>query len=261
MATYRYWRLSGLTVPSAYLEIGEFQFIQANSLLASGATLTSALALWGGTVQSFNDGNPSTACSWTQATAQDPAFAVVWDFGAPKDVVGCQFYGYDNNSRFPSVFTVHASTDSSTWDLQGTFTATYPGNFTATSPFLWGVIVWPGPMLLGDMLQLVARTPTDFSQPQATSVPDMQQAAKPLAFGPGRISGTLKVLTLPAAREVRLHDRLTGQLLRKTVSAPNGAYAFNSLQLGRKYLVIGLDDTGQAVMHNAAVADMLEAGA
>lgn len=260
MALYRYWRLSGLTVPSDYLEIGEFQFVGQYGPRLIGATLTSALPMWGGTVEQLNDGSLGTAPSWTQANAQHPDWAVIWDFGAQVNAVGCWFFGYDNSSRYISAFSIHASNDGSAWDLIGSYTATYPGNFTSTPLFQWGSFVLSSVTVFTDLQQLARRAPLDFAGQPPVVLSGMSEAIKPLAHGPGRVAGTLKVLSAPAARAVRLHDRRTGQLLRHTVSASNGTYSFESLQLGRPYLVVGLDDTGQPAMYNAAVADMVEAG-
>lgn len=79
-------------------------------------------------------------------------------------------------------------------------------------------------------------------------------------YGPGFIAGIVKVLSNPAARTVRLYDRTTGKLLRDTTSDNAGAYRFEHLALGRKYLAVAFDDAGNPAMYNAAVADMVEAG-
>ena len=67
-----------------------------------------------------------------------------------------------------------------------------------------------------------------------------------------RIYGTIRVGGSPAARRVRLFHRLTGRLLRETVSGTNGAYEFNGLKY-QEYFVVA-DDDPQATF-NAAIAD------
>ena len=99
-----------------------------------------------------------------------------------------------------------------------------------------------------------------YGMPTAATVIQALSAATPKAQGTGRLGGTLKVMATPSARTVRLYDRRTGELLRTTRSAPDGTYAFERLQLERPYLVVGMDDTSQPSMKNAAVADMVEAG-
>ena len=76
--------------------------------------------------------------------------------------------------------------------------------------------------------------------------------------GPGHVSGTLKVVNVPAIRTVRLYDRLTGELLRTTQSAADGSFRFDGLEVGRKFIALGQDED-YPVKYNAAVADFLEA--
>lgn len=136
---------------------------------------------------------------------------------------------------------------------------------TTWGPGVSKVFVWE------DYTELLGlHLPSNLSQllpsgvpPRTYSVPHgeyidaaVQEALSPLAFGPGRIAGTLKIITVPASREVRLYDRHTGQLLRRTVSTPDGRYVFDRLALGRPYLVVGLDAVG-VPMYNASVADMI----
>lgn len=84
---------------------------------------------------------------------------------------------------------------------------------------------------------------------------------EPLLFpGPGFVAGTVKVLSIPCARPVRLYDRATGRLLRQTASDGAGAYRFERLALGRQYVALALDDATAPTMYNAAVADMVTAG-
>lgn len=84
------------------------------------------------------------------------------------------------------------------------------------------------------------------------------QVAAMAYIGPGHVSGILKVVAAPAVRTVRLYDRLSGQLIRTTKSDAGGAFRFDNLELGRKYLAVGQDED-YPVKYNAAVADFLEA--
>ncbi|MGY8903707.1 MAG: hypothetical protein ACKVIH_04070 [Burkholderiales bacterium] len=79
-------------------------------------------------------------------------------------------------------------------------------------------------------------------------------------YGPGYIAGTVKVLTAPVARRVALFDQRSLLLLQTTMSAADGAYRFNNLQLGRNFLAVALDDANNTVVYNAAVADLVQAG-
>ena len=69
--------------------------------------------------------------------------------------------------------------------------------------------------------------------------------------GPGRITGTTRVVDLPdptpvAPRRVRLHDQRSGRLIQEVWSeAGTGAYAFTQIRMGVTYYVIAFDHTGQ----------------
>lgn len=94
----------------------------------------------------------------------------------------------------------------------------------------------------------------------ARTVASPTRAQPLLMSGPGFVAGTVKVLSLPSVRTVRLYDRATGLLLRQTTSDGAGAYRFERLALGRQYVALALDDATQPTMFNAAVADMVQAG-
>lgn len=71
--------------------------------------------------------------------------------------------------------------------------------------------------------------------------------------GPGMLSGTVKEGAIPvAARKVFLLDKRNMALLRCTVSASDGSYAFAGLNKSLKYVVIAFDHTQN---FNAVIAD------
>ncbi|MFM9881186.1 MAG: hypothetical protein ACKVOO_12350 [Burkholderiaceae bacterium] len=84
--------------------------------------------------------------------------------------------------------------------------------------------------------------------------------ASPRVSGPGYLQGTVKVITSPVARPVRLYDRASGLLLRSTTSMTDGSYCFGNLPLGRPYLVLAIDNAASPVVYNAAVSDLTVAG-
>ena len=78
-------------------------------------------------------------------------------------------------------------------------------------------------------------------------------------WGPGRVAGTVKVLTVPApGRVVRLYDRASGKLAFETISAADGSYAFPAVFRGdgaRQYYAVALDT--QPGGYNATIEDMV----
>lgn len=172
--------------------------------------------------------------------------------GASHHPVDFEVWGSSTGAFAGEQTVVHAVVDATTG---------WAGNTSRT--FQWESFVLPSVATIYAPLTTSAVARRDyFGMPTAATVSEVLTAVMPKAQGDGRLSGTVKVLTAFASREVRLHDRRTGELLRVTTSAPStGAYAFERLQRNRPYLVVALDDTGQPSMYNAAVADMLEAGA
>jgi hypothetical protein len=90
------------------------------------------------------------------------------------------------------------------------------------------------------------------------SVPPAQRALPdgvvPYGYlGDGIISGVVKVNTTPVARKVRLHDMLTGLVVRETWSDASGAYQFERLAI-MEYYVTAFD---HLVQYNAVVADRI----
>lgn len=69
-----------------------------------------------------------------------------------------------------------------------------------------------------------------------------------------RVTGTTKVKGTPdlaVSRRVRLHDQLSGRVVREVWStAGTGAYAFNRIRLGTFYIA-SFDHTG---LHNGVIA-------
>lgn len=72
-------------------------------------------------------------------------------------------------------------------------------------------------------------------------------------YGPATIGGTVKVLTVPVAREVLLMEQ-DGLRVAKTTwsSATTGAYSFPNIKADREWLLLTFDPTGA---YNAVVAD------
>jgi hypothetical protein len=75
--------------------------------------------------------------------------------------------------------------------------------------------------------------------------------------GPGTIAGVVDRLGAPGPYRVFLHYRPTGQVLKKTVSAPDGAYVFADLPvIAGGYYAVAFD-SHEAEPLNAAIADRL----
>lgn len=74
--------------------------------------------------------------------------------------------------------------------------------------------------------------------------------------GNGFISGTIKEAGIPDApvkREVRLHRKQDGMLIREQWSAAEGAYAFNNIAI-QPYYVFSFDQTGN---YNGIIKDII----
>lgn len=78
-----------------------------------------------------------------------------------------------------------------------------------------------------------------------------------LDSGSYRITGTTKNKAtpsdLPVARRVRLHEQISGRLVREVWSDASGAYSFNGLRL-TAYYVVSFDHTNT---FSAVIADNL----
>jgi hypothetical protein len=59
--------------------------------------------------------------------------------------------------------------------------------------------------------------------------------------GTGTITGTVKIGTIPVARQVRLYDALSGVLLATTWSDAAGNYRFEQIIKGPEYTVSSVD--------------------
>lgn len=270
-APYKFWRVvfSGSSNGSGafddiWLDEVSFRDASGTDLCVGGTPFASSNYAGGSYDRSLAFDKTTSTNGWSSLQGQWPCW-IGYEFDSPVDVHDVVLTLPDHASaldELPVKERTHTEYSSDGITYYPLFFGFWVGNITVGGTATFTPQRTPAvPALLPDMLDLRSgRSLTDFSSPHAESLPDMQAAIKPLAHGPGRVAGTLKVLSAPAARAVRLHDRRTGQLLRHTVSASNGTYSFESLQLGRPYLVVGLDDAGQPAMYNAAVADMVEAG-
>ncbi|MBL0143862.1 MAG: hypothetical protein IPP91_17600 [Betaproteobacteria bacterium] len=75
--------------------------------------------------------------------------------------------------------------------------------------------------------------------------------------GAGRITGTVKekgTPDLPVVRRVWLHVLASGIPICETWSAPDGAYAFDRLDVTQRYFVVAFDHNGN---YRAVIADNL----
>lgn len=74
--------------------------------------------------------------------------------------------------------------------------------------------------------------------------------------GAHRITGTVDELGQSGAYRVRLHDRVSGRLIRETWSDASGAYSFGSIaNRPQGYYLLAFDHGADPV--NAAVADLV----
>lgn len=91
------------------------------------------------------------------------------------------------------------------------------------------------------------------------STPVIVEAAfltRPVNFvGHAVISGTVKVLNVPARKQVKLFDKISNLFVKATWSAGDGTYSFTDIDPSREYFVVAHDETG---MYNAVVKDGLK---
>lgn len=117
------------------------------------------------------------------------------------------------------------------------------------------------PSILFEAPQRVAARGKTAAAPGGYTLPLLRIKHKHLEpfWGPGRVAGTVKVLTVPApGRVVRLYDRASGKLAFETISAADGSYAFPSVFRGagaRHYYAVALDT--QPGGYNATIEDMV----
>lgn len=79
---------------------------------------------------------------------------------------------------------------------------------------------------------------------------------RPVNFvGRAVISGTVKVLNVPARKQVKLFDKISNLFVKATWSAGDGTYSFTDIDPSREYFVVAHDETG---MYNAVVKDGLK---
>lgn len=279
MASFRYWRLSVTRSRYAGSVIAGARDIRFANVSFMGADYSAAPRMTG-------DNTPAplvaTASSLYQGTSY-PAWAafdgVVSDgsrFISGGALLPEQWLQIDFGTAYDLVAVVIAPDSAGNtyapvdMQVKGSATGAFAGeetnvltltNLTDWAPltnrlFQWGAFVVPQSVLLPGILSAGVARPLEHIPVWVDTLPNMTVADRPLAPGPGRIAGTLKIITVPSSREVRLYDRHTGQLLRRTVSTPDGRYVFDRLALGRPYLVVGLDAVG-VPMYNASVADMI----
>lgn len=131
--TARYWRFTNITVPGAYLEIGELQLLSSGVRLP-GAVITASSIPSGGPVNDLNDNSVSSRCYWSQGTVQSAGFWLQFDFGDyPVAVDGVRQAGYDTSGRHISGFSLSYSNDGETWTASSALTGlAYPGNLTCS---------------------------------------------------------------------------------------------------------------------------------
>lgn len=104
------------------------------------------------------------------------------------------------------------------------------------------------------------RTASQYTPGSAARVLGEFTNTLPLRNGALRKTGTLKLAgtpQVPAARRVVLMEMDTLRVVRGTMSAADGSYAFEKIdQYPAGYLILGIDQTG---VYNADVADRITA--
>lgn len=75
-------------------------------------------------------------------------------------------------------------------------------------------------------------------------------------FGHGTIAGQATEVNLPTRCKVYLLDRRNGYLVLSTVSAADGSYRFDHLNMDVRYAVMAFDDENE---FNAVIADNIAA--
>jgi len=68
------------------------------------------------------------------------------------------------------------------------------------------------------------------------------------------VDGRLRIMNQPSVGRIMVLDRITMSPVALTRSLPDGTWRVEGLDMGRKYLVIGLDDRG---LQNAAIQDWI----
>lgn len=92
------------------------------------------------------------------------------------------------------------------------------------------------------------------NKPAAYSA-DLQQSWKNVwNNGVASIQGVTTIENIPGARQVRLYDKSTGQLVNQTFSNAVGQYIFNNVDATREYFVVAHDHLR---VYNGVISDML----
>lgn len=92
------------------------------------------------------------------------------------------------------------------------------------------------------------------SKPASYSA-DLQQSWKNVwNNGVASIEGITTIENIPGARQVRLYDKATGQLVNQTFSNAVGQYIFNNVDATREYFVVAHDHLR---VYNGVISDML----
>lgn len=135
MAAHRYWRVNAINIPGGgYLEIGEWNLYSGTTRVDASATISASHTPSLGAVTDLKDGNVSTRCFWSEATAEGADFWIKWDFGTAQAVDGSKFSGFDTSNRYPNAFTLQWSDNGTDWTTQGSASGIpYPGNLTFTA--------------------------------------------------------------------------------------------------------------------------------
>ena len=76
----------------------------------------------------------------------------------------------------------------------------------------------------------------------------------PPAVNPDELDGRTKILNIPSRVRVHVYERMSMVCVGSVLSAADGTWEVARLSIGRRYLIVGLDGTGQ---HNAAVQDWI----
>lgn len=257
MGAYRYWRLRLRSLASEYVVVAEAVFrTSAGGAQQATSGMMSASS-------SYSTKPPSAAVDGNSTTEWHPDTGgggrqLHWlraDFGSPVTLVEILLQSRtDDNQYNPGASWVEASNDAVSWVLQ-------------SAPFTMEGMT-AGATLLVPLSDVTASSVVTRRSVRAGAWPTAplggRLVRKTITYdvidgGKYKIEGTVAIddsPDIPVRRRVRLFHRLSGRLVRETVSTlPSGDYRFENIK-NQPYFVVA-HDAGDMPEYNAVIKDAI----
>lgn len=263
MAAHKYWALlvtaragSGNGVGLAEVEMRSTPggADLCTSGLASGASSFGQVA-----ANAFDDDD---ATIWHNASTGGQRVRLAYDFAAPVSVAEILVRnpaatgsgtGFPGATYGPAACWVQWSDDGVTWRYGGPTTDLSSLGDAASATIESVSDTAPCARVDGRAVRMVPPNLPP-SGPSGARVVGAAARHDVADGGPYRVAGTVKIdgsPPTPVRRRVRLHDVVTGRLVRQAWSDADGAFSFERIRAG-EYLVVSDDHTR---LYNAVVAD------